>query len=347
METVTSHPVAMEPELHFLTDWESLQDRDKTRNARIASVLLHVGLVITLVSLPKSVTAPVTNAIARQITPLIAPFTELTQTAPNRGKVNKEFNVESQAPRPSLHVPAAPPPSPVTSPASPIRKMALPAERKVAPAPAPNLPDAPKVEAAQQQQTPQVNLPAIAPPPQIQPQEKPKLALETPAPANGPGTGKLAKPSTSVEDALNSVMRSPSGGLMVGDAAAISPGLSGGINAPPVPGKPAASLELLSNPQGVDFRPYLIQVLAGIKLNWFNIWPQSARMGRQGRVVIQFIIARNQFVPKLVIASTSGTDALDHAAVSAISATQPFPQFPTGFTGDQVRLQLNFVYNMR
>jgi hypothetical protein len=25
----------------------------------------------------------------------------------------------------------------------------------------------------------------------------------------------------------------------------------------------------------VDFKPYLIQVLAAVKQNWFNIWPQK------------------------------------------------------------------------
>jgi protein TonB len=98
---------------------------------------------------------------------------------------------------------------------------------------------------------------------------------------------------------------------------------------------------------GADFRPYLIQVLAKVKLYWFNVWPQSARMGRQGRVVLQFSIDRKGFVPKLVIASGSGTDALDRGAVAGVSGAQPFPQFPTGFNGDQIRLQLNFVYNMR
>ena len=199
------------------------------------------------------------------------------------------------------------------------------------------------------QQAPQMNLPPDgAPPPQLQTQEKPKLAFETPAAATvGQGTGKLARPGNGVQDALNSVVHGASGGMVVGDASAASPGVSGGMNAPPMPGRPAASLELLTNAQGVDFKPYLIQVLAAVKQNWFNVWPQSARMGRQGRVTIQFIIDRKGFVPKLVIASASGTDALDHAAVSGISAALPFPQFPTGFTGDQVRLQLNFVYNMR
>jgi TonB family protein len=340
MESVTQHPVDVDPEPHFLTDWESAQDLDKTRFARIASIVLHVALIITLLSLPKSVTEPVTKAIARQLTPLIAPLTELTQTAPNVGKVNKEFSVESEAPRPRVHIPAAPPPG---------RKLALPVEKKPAPAPAPApvLPDAPKVEMAQQ--TPQVNLPPMAPPPpQIQPQEKPKLAFETPAPASGPGTGKLAKPSTSIQDALNAVTQGGAGGAMiVGDPEAISPSATGGLNAPPIPGKPGASLELLTNPQNVDFRPYLQQVLVRVKRYWFNVWPQSARMGRQGRAVLEFSIDRRGFVPKLVIASGSGTEALDRAAVAGISGAQPFPQFPTGFTGDQIRLRLNFVYNMR
>jgi TonB family protein len=347
MESVTEHPVRVDVDLHFLTDWESVQDRTKTRKAGVVSVVLHVGLIVLLLSLPKSVTAPVTEAISRKITPLIAPLTELTQTAPNRGKVNKEFNVEATPARPKVQIRAMPPPAPMTSPAGPIRKLAPPPEKKAVPAPAPNLPDAPTVDAAQQP-APPMNLPQMAAPPQLQTQEKPKLAFETPAAATvGQGTGKLARPGNSVQDAMNAVARGSSGGMVVGDTSAASPGLSGGINSPPIPGRPAASLELLTNPQGVDFRPYLIQVLAAVKHNWFNVWPQSARMGRQGRVTIQFAIDRKGFVPKLVIASGSGTDALDHAAVSGISAALPFPQFPTGFTGDQVRLQLNFVYNMK
>jgi TonB family protein len=353
MESLTEHPVEVDTGLHFLTDWESVQDRSKTRKAGVVSVVLHVGMIVGLLSLPKSVTAPVTEAIRRQVTPLIAPLTELTQREPNRSKVNKEFNVEASTPRPGLHAPVTPPPAPVTTPAAPVRRMAPPPLAKPAPtpAPAPNLPDAPKVEVAQQTpQAPPVNLPAVAPPPpQIQQQEKPKLAFETPAAAStGPGTGKIAKPGSGVQDAIAAVNRpGASGGVTVGDPEAASPGLSGGINAPPTPGRPRASLELLSNPQGVDFRAYLIQVLAAVKLNWFNVWPQVARMGRQGRVKVQFIIDRKGFVPKLVIPSGSGTDALDKAAISGISASQPFPQFPTGYTSNEVRLELNFVYNMR
>jgi len=137
------------------------------------------------------------------------------------------------------------------------------------------------------------------------------------------------------------------GGLRVGDLDIGGPGGIGeGANLPPTPGTEASQLELLSDPQGVDFRPYLIQVLAAVRRNWLAVLPESARMGRQGRVGIQFSIARNGSVPKLVITSQSGTEALDHAAVAGISASQYFPPFPAGFKGDRVVLQFNFAYNV-
>jgi TonB family protein len=104
----------------------------------------------------------------------------------------------------------------------------------------------------------------------------------------------------------------------------------------------------VSDSQGVDFRPYLTQVLAAVRRNWLAVIPESARLGRQGRVSIQFSIAKAGNVPKLVITMHSGTDALDRAAVAGISAAaeERFPPFPPGFKGDRVVLQLNFAYNM-
>jgi len=42
------------------------------------------------------------------------------------------------------------------------------------------------------------------------------------------------------------------------------PGIS-----PNQPNKGSSSLELLSDPMGVDFRPYLVRVLAAVRRNWF------------------------------------------------------------------------------
>ena len=76
--------------------------------------------------------------------------------------------------------------------------------------------------------------------------------------------------------------------------------------------------------------------------------PESARLGMErGRTAIQFIVATRGEVPKLVIATSSGAHHLDRAAVAGISASLPFPSLPAEFTGDEVRLQFVFLYNMR
>jgi TonB family protein len=124
-------------------------------------------------------------------------------------------------------------------------------------------------------------------------------------------------------------------------------GIGPGLNVPPAPGRTASALELLGDPMGVDFKPYLIRILAAVKRNWLAVYPESARLGRVGRVQIQFAIARDGSVPKLVIASTSGTRALDLAAVAGIDSSTPFPPLPNDFKGSQVRLQFTFSYNMK
>ena len=86
---------------------------------------------------------------------------------------------------------------------------------------------------------------------------------------------------------------------------------------------------------GIDFRPYLTRILASVRRNWFAVIPESAKLGRGGRVQIQFAINRDGRVPKLVIASPSGAEALDRAAVAGISASNPFPPLPPEFRGER------------
>jgi TonB family protein len=135
------------------------------------------------------------------------------------------------------------------------------------------------------------------------------------------------------------------GGLIVGDIGEDHLTLPS-LNQSLAPGILGSNLQLLSDPKGADFKPYLIQVLTIVRRNWMAIIPESARMGRRGRVLIQFIIDRQGAVPKLVIATPSGTEAFDRAAVAGISASYPFPPLPSDYKADQVRLQLAFAYNV-
>ena len=113
----------------------------------------------------------------------------------------------------------------------------------------------------------------------------------------------------------------------------------------PSPCNDCSALQLLSDPKNVDFKPYLLQVLAMVKKNWMAVIPDSARLGRKGVVVLRFVIDRQGAVPSLEFTTPSGTD-FDRAAVAGISASVPFPPLPAEYQGDQIRLQMAFAYNM-
>lgn len=351
METVVQPPA--DAELHLLTEWGDPDSGSRTRKAGILSVMVHAVVIVALALLPPEVVhRPLETAqVHRIVTPLIEPLTELTQKAPNTGKVSKEFNAAEVEPRPRIQIPAA---MPSTSRARAERAALVPSIPAPKPAPAIPLPEPPKIEAVVKD-PPKNDLPQMAPrpPPQIQPEEKPKIMFENPSaapPAVPPGQSRVPMPNTSVAEAMRQVIRGnvSGGGVMVGDQD--SPGQGGygsGINLPPSPGAPASQLQLLSDPLGVDFRPYLIRVLMTVKQHWLAVIPESVRLGRRGKVAIQFSIARDGNVPKLVIASPSGADALDRAAVAGVSASVPFPPLPTEFKGDKIVLQFNFAYNTK
>jgi TonB family protein len=159
------------------------------------------------------------------------------------------------------------------------------------------------------------------------------------------GTVRLnARPDEVIQAAMDN-LATGGGTQIVGDGYG-SQGLGGALT--PSSGNRASTLELLSDPQGVDFRPYLIQVLAAVRRNWYAVIPESARLGMtRGRAAIQFIISRDGMVPKLVIANTSGIRALDHAAVAGISASVPFQPLPVEYSGAEIRLQFVFLYNVQ
>ena len=47
-------------------------------------------------------------------------------------------------------------------------------------------------------------------------------------------------------------------------------------------------MELASDPMGADFRPYMRQILQTIKRNWLAVYPEAARLGTRGEVVLLF-----------------------------------------------------------
>lgn len=346
-------------ELRSLFGVEAAMPPRPWRAIALGTAAFHVALLVFVSYVPlfevRHFRTAAEITVARHVTPIFSPVLEPTQKAPNEKKLNRDFDVDSLKPRPNVQIPDGP-----VSTTRPDARVPAPV-----PVPAPveqqkPLPEPPKVDAPVQAKgltPPKAGMSDLPPmPPQIQTQEKPKLAFE-PVGAGGfsskPGTGtqqRIPVPSSSVSEAVRDVVRNRTGGgLVVGDS--VGDGIGGlgeGLNLPPSPGRTGSNLELLSDPQGVDFRPYLIRVLAAVRRNWFAVLPESARMGNQrGRVLVQFAIDRKGSVPKLVISVPSGSQPLDRAAVAGISASNPFPPLPAEFKGEQIRLQFTFSYNMQ
>jgi TonB family protein len=343
-------------DVQFLLDFDDPESRRRHRFAAAAAIAAEIVLISVLSLIPAASPSDYSSATrieasTRGITPLIAPPPEvlrefrLTQKEPAQSAPVTEVNLAGLLPRPGLEsAPPGPPPTPSRAPGPAFTP------------PAPQTQEA-RVEA------PRIELPAqgvsalpTAPPPTLDgpPSGRPKLAFEQVGPPPGvasgsrDGTALSKQPTLTVDDAVKSMSRgSGIGGPIVGDTGAFeSSGVSEMLRQNQTPGRPGSALQLLSDPQGVDFRPYMTQVLAAVKRNWLAVFPESARMGQRGRTVIQFSINRTGQVPKLVIAMPAGVQALDRAAVAGVSASTPFPHLPAEFKGAEIRLQLVFTYNL-
>ncbi len=352
METLASPPAV--EDLDLLRYDRAPHGPAQWRNAAIGSLVLHFFLIAYLASVPRNDSTPVPVSQPERkflVAHLTDPPTELTQKAPNRQKLSKELVAEAIAPHPTVKTPAPAPAVKRTAPAPPA-----PAPNPVATAPKPVVPqiqpvEPPKIETAVKE-TPKlpsaVTREVTAPPPP--PVEKPKLAFETPTPSTAP-SNKAPNPAfvsaNPVQEAMRNLARGgASGGQRVGDAVVDLSSPGPGLNLPPSAGRPRSDLELKSDPMGVDFKPYLIRVLATVRRNWYAIYPEAARLGQRGQVAVEFVVTNNGSIPKVAYSAQSGSRPLDEAAVAALSASNPLPPLPAEYKGTRVVLQFTFSYNM-
>ncbi len=312
------------PEFQKTLHWREPISPARFSRAAIGSVLIHVVVFIAVMLAPEThfhfTAAPNLRINARQAVKLYLPKSlELTQKQKNDGKIQPELDVRASIeskPAPRSFQPPAPPGPPNRTPS---------------PTPAISAPDLEaKVEAP--------DIAGIAGTPNLpRPDDKPKIQLENVAPATPvtvPANPALRAPKATIGDVASNAGRAGGGGGGV---------FSNGDNGDPAS---VGNMQLLSDPQNVDFKPYMLQVLNVVRRQWFAVIPQIARTGRQGIVVLQFSVDRRGGVPKLVIADTSGIVAFDQAAVASVSASNPFPPLPTEYKGAEIRLQLAFSYNV-
>ncbi|HLH38712.1 MAG TPA: energy transducer TonB [Bryobacteraceae bacterium] len=324
-------------EVNLLPPWREPLRPGRLLGDAAASILINAAIFAFFVFAPEGERRPQHRIIAddfHKAVHLVMPrYYEPTQKEPNKGKVSRELDVNSIRQAPERQAPRLKAPAPAPGPAVQTPPPKIP----------PPLIEPPKIEVAQAPPPPTATAlpqpPVAVPVPH--PPAKPRLAFEDVASVP---VDPVAVPNQNGR-ARSNALNPGANGTVVGDLGDSSATFQGDAqNA--VPGRVGSNLQLLSDAKGVDFKPYMMQVLLAVRRNWLAIIPESARMGRRGRVLIQFAIDRNGGVPKLVIAEGTGTDSLDRAAVAAVSASYPFPPLPAEYKGDQIRLQMAFGYNM-
>ena len=368
-------PGHSETPLRLETPWAHRRSIARALEARAASVVLHaVGLALLLIPAARQLDlakpADWDSMRFTLVVPSVEDLPPLRGTTEVPGDGEGEFHglpqppsepaqvpaIEPEAaegPDPALEEEAVPQPIEQEEPDPPEETTAIEeadepeqAELPTAQSPAPG-------EFQPGRELAQARDPRLLPMPAAPSRKRAALQLEDPKASmpsrRGPaqlGTLELtARPDQLIEGAIRQMIRGGGPRQAVGDGI-IGPGSAGIL--PPGPSSSRSAVELLSDPRGVDFRPYLLQILASVRRNWFAVIPESARLGMsRGRTLIQFSVARNGSVPKLVIARSSGTPPLDRAAVAGISASNPFPPLPSEYLGGDIRLQFTFLYNMR
>lgn len=188
---------------------------------------------------------------------------------------------------------------------------------------------------------------------QATPAPQPQQAAPPPPPDQNLNA-KLQTPALSPKDAFSSGSRYVGSATeQAARAAAGSRGGGGGDNGDfgLGLGKQGASvhggLEVLSDTMGVDFGPYLARVLHDVKMNWYNLIPESARapIMKKGNVGIEFAILKDGSVAGMKLVYSSGDVALDRGAWGGITASNPFPPLPNEFGGQYLALRFKFLYN--
>ncbi len=342
------------PQLKLLLDWEGGRRPNYWLLVIAGSLALHLLFFGIAVQMPALIerTEPPSHAIATHHIPLYLPPDVLTQRAPNRKELTRSIDLADLVATPSEQARRGAPnrsakhfelPKQITP--KPVAK-ALPPTPVVPPQIVAEVP--PAVERSQTPQTspppPKSNTTASLIPPPAKP--GPFQNVEPDAPINNPNP-TLRPPHVDLRGESPGLTPSRDGHQMAmsdDNPLNAAPGTPGSIGNT---GERHAAIELKSDPQGTDFKPYLTRILGIVRANWKRVIPESVREGStSGRTTVEFVINRDGQIPKMVTANSSGSSSLDRAAVVGLSMSNPLPPLPPEFKGLQVRLAFSFDYNM-
>lgn len=312
---------------NLLVTPEGKRDPKTDALVRVASVIVHVGLVLFLIFTPQLFPPHVPTQreidLARQQLSFVYMPPEVSKPAlPPGPKIRISPKVLNKV-APPVAKPLIPPPPVQTPPEMPAR----------------DLPSAPTPRV---QPTPTQPAPTPAPEPShlepIHPQAPPnRFNLNLPS----------SSPNRSIQDQLQAAIQNQNrGGVYTSPGGGIPRGGGGGGGR----GGPGMQpgLSILTPTDGVDFSSYIQRLLATVRRNWYSVMPESAYMGERGIVSLTFRINQDGSVspPGPNLERTSGREPLDNAAMSSIRMSNPFEPLPSEFKRPYIELRFIYFYNL-
>ena len=264
---------------------------------------------------------------------------------------------QPKLPTPPAPAPSAPQPEPQPQAEPPLQAPVvprLPAPRVPPPPEPPRQPGLDGRQGAdeaelQARRSPPLGLPGITEPAREPPPQTPEPRIEPiPVPKELPRESSRAQLEFPILPAPDRGTEAILRGLARDRATRGGAGIPTGVPEfdPDHPNLNIPGPQILSDTMGVDFHPYLLRIYLLVRRNWYSVIPEIARLGRQGRVALEFSILRDGKVPDLTLRVSSGTDSLDSAALSSIRLSSPFPALPPEFPGTDIRLRFVYLYNI-
>jgi len=113
----------------------------------------------------------------------------------------------------------------------------------------------------------------------------------------------------------------------------------------------SGGVEILSDTQGVDFKPWLLEWNRITEATWQSLIPKEASSPspQSGKVVIRFRVLPNGRLAEphgLFLEARSGYTGLDRAAWGALTGSK-YPALPSDFHGPDLELRATFLYSPR
>jgi TonB family protein len=107
-------------------------------------------------------------------------------------------------------------------------------------------------------------------------------------------------------------------------------------------GRLSQGVDILSDTQGVNFRPYLKAILSEIDDQWSSQVPDGSPAGS---TEIRLSVKPDGTISAMHMDDSTRDDALNRAAWGSLTSIRQLPPLPAKFHGQDLQLRIHFVVN--